>query len=469
MSSLNSLLTGSVQVPNPNNNLDSSYVQKTTPITTDFNIFPVGNTIDPNLYVYDGQTNLLINSSYNKNNNIVQLKYIEQITNSNWRYDITSSSYLNGAIINSETFNQETENYGNTSTITINDNYVGLFNIDITNGNTLDDSSGNSIETLFFSLTSAPYISYKGCSYIAPGITGTPTIDNVNPYYSSIGSDSFFFSSQYYKITTNEILLIQMIFTISNTPSLCRNDINLNLAPELSVVIYNKVFNRDNLSSFGTGNNCPKPKVYSTGSIPLQYQTGTTFDTFKPYYYLFNNLPIVIADGFSKIYGTFSVFYIPPSVDNKVCYLVSGKASDCMTNNPYPGYYIEKYLPTANITPGEGLESITGTTDYGYFVIGLVYSYNSTSYNPGTVFSSEVLIKNTWRSPISIFNAYSAFSVNDMVSKQIILLFGKNSNGGTFLVTNSGTPFSQINNYGITSLGNFMLIMRTLRLHFTFN
>ena len=72
------------------------------------------------------------------------------------------------------------------------------------------------------------------------------------------------------------------------------------------------------------------------------------------------------------------------------------------------------------------------------------------------------MIKNIWRSPIAIYSAYSGFSVNDLINKQVVLLFGKTSNGGTFLVTNTGTPLSQVTNYGITSLGNFMSAMKIL-------
>ena len=49
-----------------------------------------------------------------------------------------------------------------------------------------------------------------------------------------------------------------------------------------------------------------------------------------------------------------------------------------------------------------------------------------------------------------------------MTNKQVVLLFGKSSNGASFLVTNTGTPLAQITNYGITSLGNFMIVMKTL-------
>src|SRR3990167_6120576 len=104
----------------------------------------------------------------------------------------------------------------------------------------------------------------------------------------------------------------------------------------------------------------------------------------------------------------------------------------------------------------------TGTTQYGHFVVSVAYSYNASQYIPGTVFSAQVLIKNIWRSPLSIYSSYSAYSVNDLVNKQVVLLFGRTSNGGSFLVTNTGTPLVQITNYGITSLGNFMSIMKIL-------
>ena len=49
-----------------------------------------------------------------------------------------------------------------------------------------------------------------------------------------------------------------------------------------------------------------------------------------------------------------------------------------------------------------------------------------------------------------------------MATRQVIVLFGAGINGGAFLVTNTGTPISLINNYAVTSLRNFMSIMRAI-------
>ena len=44
----------------------------------------------------------------------------------------------------------------------------------------------------------------------------------------------------------------------------------------------------------------------------------------------------------------------------------------------------------------------------------------------------------------------------------VTLLFSRSYNGGLYLVTNTGTPVSLINNYAVTSLRNFMSIMRAI-------
>jgi hypothetical protein len=73
------------------------------------------------------------------------------------------------------------------------------------------------------------------------------------------------------------------------------------------------------------------------------------------------------------------------------------------------------------------------------------------------------MIKNIWRSPISIFNSYDGVSINDLSNKKVILLFGTNSTGGMYLVINTGTPINVITAFGVTTLNNFMMIMRALR------
>ena len=524
MSSFGSLLNGQIQSPSGNNTSSTSTSSSTSTTSTtstsqtvsDINIYPVSNSIDPSLYVYDGQTNLLINSTVNQNNNSIQLQYFDPITGypnnstggygypspmgsgfTHWNYDLTAQNNLSGCITSSNLLGEQTYLYDNLQPPSSSPNYLGLYSIDIANANLTNlDASGNSNSTMFFSLTSQPYLCYQGTMYNRPGTAGVPTPTNINPNYSTLGSDTFLFTSQYWMQTSNEILIVQMVFNIANTSSTYYNEnnntTNTTTAPIVSVVVYNKIINREMLASVGTGNPCPKPKIYSTGTISLQYlPTGETFNSGLPSQFLFNNVPIIIADGFKKSFGTLGLFYIPPSNSSTTpglsnyCQFLAGNSLNGTANSlGGDGFTIKNYLPTGDTTninayTGVALASPTGiavynstsasTTFYGHFVVSISYSYNASQYYPGTAFIGEVLIRNIWRSPIAIYNAYSAFSVNDLINKQVVLLFGKSANGGTFLVTNTGTPLSQITNYGVTSLGNFMSIIKIILTGYTSN
>ncbi len=504
MSNFGSLLSGQIQLPSVNNTVTtntSSTTGTATQTVSDINISPVGNSIDPSLYVYDGQTNLYINSTGNQNNNSVVLQYFDPVTGypnqtgpnpygypssmtgnnfGNWNYDLTPQNGLNGCVTGSNLLGESTYLYNNLQPPISTPNYLGLYSLDITNANQ-QTASGASSNTMFFSLTSQPYLCYQGKMYNAPGVSGEPTSANINPNYSTIGTDTFLFTSQYWMQTSNEILIVQMVFSISNTSSTYFNvsssGNSFSPAPIVNVTVFNKIITREMLASVGTGNSCPKPKVYSTGVISLQYlQNGEQFNSGSPSYFLFNNVPVVIADGYKKSFATMGLYYIPPSssVINQTTYANNCQflAGNYGTNTGGDGFTINTYLPTADIThinvapygaTQTGIAIVPSTqTLYGHFVVSMSYSYNASQYNPGTTFVGEVLIKNTWRSPIAIYNAYSAFSVNDLVNKQVVLLFGKTSTGGTFLVTNTGTPLSQVTNYGVTSLGNFMLIIKSV-------
>jgi hypothetical protein len=507
MSNFGSLLNGQIQLSGGNNIGTSTTLSTTTTSSqslSDVNICPVGNSIDPSLYVYDGQTNLLINSTVNQNNNSVQLQYFDPVTGypnnstgpysyptpmvpgfTNWNWDLSPQNNLNGCVTSSNLLGEQTYLYDNLQPPTSTPNYLGLYSVDIANGNqNTYDLSGNASKTMFFSLTSQPYLCYQGTMYKTPGVPGVPTQSNINPNYSTFGSDSFLFTSQYWMQTSNEILIIQMVFNVANTSSTYYNDsttsTTTSVAPIVTVTVYNKIITREMLASIGTGNPCPKPKVYSTGTISLQYlQPGETFSPGVASQFMFNNVPVVIADGFKKSFATFGLFYIPPSNSTSVgtgnlCQFLAGNSNGTISIGG-DGFTISNYLPVGDITnivaysgsgalsSTAGIGAITGTqTLYGHFVVSVAYSYNASQYYPGTAFVGEVLIRNIWRSPIAIYNAYSAFSVNDLINKQVVLLFGKSANGGTFLVTNTGTPLSQITNYGVTSLGNFMTIIKTL-------
>lgn len=474
---MNQVFSGQIQMPTQTTTTSSSTSSSSSSSTTtqtvsSVNISSVGNTINPTQYVYDGQTNLYINSTVNLNNNSVKLKYFNPVTGypnmgssgtgfSNWNFDLTPQNVLNGCVTSSNLMNEQTSMYVNLQPPSSTPNYLGMYSVDITNGGQQVNSNGDSSGTMFFSLTSQPYLCYQGQMYSSPGETGDPTPSNVNPNYSTLGSDSFLFTSQYWTQTNNEILLIYMIFSVSNTSSTYSNgssSSNTSPAPTVTVTVYNKVITQEMLASMGTGNSCPQPKTYSSGAINLKYlQPGDQFSSSSPSYFLFNNVPIILADGFGKQFVTMGMYYIPPS-DTNACQFLAGNSV------PGDGFTISNYMPTAN-TGTNGIQpTSSGTTQYGHFVVSVAYSVNANQYNPGTAFTAQVLVKNTWRSPISIYSSYEAYSVNDLINKQVVLLFGRTSNGGAFLVTNTGTPLSQITNYGISSLGNFMTIMKTLLL-----
>jgi hypothetical protein len=518
MSNFGSLLSGQIQLPSGNNtssstSSSSSSSSSSSQTVSDINIFPTGNTIDPSLYVYDGQTHLLINSTVNQNNNSVQLQYFDPTTGypnnssgpygypnpmggnnfSNWNFDLTPQNNLNGCVLSSNLLSEQTYLYDNLQPPSSSPNYLGLYSVDITNGALQTLSSGDSSSTMFFSLTSQPYLCYQGTMYSSPGVAGVPTPTNINPNYSTLGVDTFLFTSQYWVQTSNEIVVVHLVFNIANTSSTYYNEnnntINTSPAPIITVTVYNKIITREMLASVGTGNACPKPKVYSTGTISLQYlPTGETFNSGLPSQFMFNNVPIIIADRFKKTFATIGLFYIPPSnstssgLSNYCQFLAGNSINGTAGTLNGDGFTISNYLPTGDInniaayTGAAALTSPTGIavyngvsplptptqTYYGHFVVSVAYSYNASQYYPGTTFIGEVLIKNIWRSPIAIYNAYAAFSVNDLINKQVVLLFGKTANGGTFLVTNTGTPLSQISNYGVTSLGNFMKIINAV-------
>jgi hypothetical protein len=470
--SINQVLSGQIQMFSQNNNTPTTITSTptTTPIVSSVNITAVGNSIDPSQYVYDGQTTLYINSTVNQNNNSVRLKYFDPVTGypnlsssmganfgfNNWNFDLTPQNYLNGCVSSSNLLGEQTSMYNNFQPPFSTPNYLGMYSVDITNGNQQIDSSGNSGNTMFFSLTSQPYLSYQGIMYNGPGDVGAPQQENINPNYSTLGTDTFLFTSQYWTQTNNEILLIYLNFSISNTGSTFYDGSPPNLtsvAPTVTVTVYNKVISKEMLASMGTGNSCPAPKTYSSGSLTLKYlQPGQIFSPDTASYFLFNNVPCILADGFGKQFITMGLYYIPPS---------STSPTQCQYLTENVGFTISNYLPTADVVVGSGITTLGGTqVMYGHFVVSVAYSYNASQYNPGTAFSAQVLVKNTWRSPISIYSSYTAYSVNDLINKQVVLLFGRTSNGGSFLVTNTGTPLSQITNYGITSLGNFMSIMK---------
>jgi hypothetical protein len=460
-STFNATMSGSIQGINTN-----SIIAGTTTSTsssnspTDCNLFPVGNTIDPSNYMYDGQTVLMVNSTLNQNINTAQAKYYDPTTSttSDWNFDMQSNNIVNGVYSYSSLLDNEVDLYTNllpTNTTPP----TGKYSLDITNG--------TNQQALFFSLTSQPYTN----TYPSPPAPNTPTIANIAPGYGNNNSDNFLFTSNYYIQQKSEILIIQLIFTVSNTGSTNVNSSQTNYSyPTLSVIIKNKVITKDVIASMSSNSsfNNSKIKTYTAGAIPLQYlSNGATFSPTNFSYYLFNNVPIVIAPGYNKVYATMPIIYVPPYVSSNIYYGESLIGSSSGSPTTTGGYYIDSNGTMRVDTTLSGIAQLSDLSDinkttFGHFVVGVSYSSDYQRYMPYTTIQAEVQLKNIWRSPISIYNSYASYSVIDMATRQVVVLFGKNINGGTFLITNTGTPISLVDSYAVTSLRNFMSIMRAV-------
>lgn len=454
MSTLNYLTSGLVQLNTPSSTINgiSSAVQNATNNGTstaqpDCNIYPVGNTINPVDTIYHEQTVLMVNSTINQNANTVTASYFDPVGGNgsntplnNWNFDYGSNSFLNGTMSSSCILGDDLSLYSNMQPVS---NASGKHNIDITNGSTTSPTN-----YLFFSLTPQPYYTINGS--ISPN---PPTNSNVNPNYTPYNSDNYLFTSNYYIQQKNEILIVELLFTVSNTDATAFAAGSTKGTPTLSVIVKNKIITQHAMASLSTdSSDVSKIKTYTAGPIPLTFMTpGTTWNSTSPFSSILNNVPIVIAPGYTKLYATLPIAYIPAAGTNNT----SGKYL------PVLGYSVSSGVPVfdlgtiTSLAPG-------GNVSNGHFVIAVAFSNNVNSYVNYTSITAEVLIRNIWKSPIAIYNTYNQFSVNDMATKQVVLLFGRNVTGGTFLVLNTGTPLSVISSYAVTSLRNFVSIMRAI-------
>lgn len=424
--------SGLVQLPT-NNGGTNINTTSTTPTnsTSEIVLFPVSSSIDSKDYVYNGETILYVNSTTNSNLNTVKAQYFNPADTSNWNFEIQADNLLNGNMASSELLCDDISSFTNLQPA--NSKFTGKYLIDITN-------TGGSL-TEFFSLTASPYASVNG------SFESTPTFNNVIPRYSNWGSDNFLFTSNYFVKAKNEILIVYMIFTVTGTQSL--NVLNsTSVVPTVSVRVINKVITKEKLSGHDRDS---KTKVYDFGSTTLKYNDGATFDPKTSSFYLYNTMPVVLAPGFQKVYATIPLIYVPPAV----------------VGNTYQGQYLNTtgYTIVSNtpvVTTTDVTTPANSATNFGYYVVGVSFSSDAMTYTPSTSICAEVILKNVWKSPIAIYNSYSNFSVNDMYNKVIVLLWGQSTSGGTFLVTNTGTPISAVKSYSVTTLGNFMRIMRVI-------
>ena len=440
---------------------NSSINTNTTPsATTDVNIFPVNKFIKPVNVTYDGQTLLYVNSA-NSNQSTSQGQYFDATTSSppgGWSYNFQSYNMYNGSVSYSSLISTQTSLYQNITNSTGSNIFYSL---DLTNNNN-PVATPKPYNALFFSLTANPYT-----NYFPVGTPNLPTITNINPSYNGV-SDNYIFVSNYYIPQLNEILVCEVVFSITNSGSANVNSSTSTFAyPSISCIVTNRVITQEQYNDLNeTSINNPKIKKYTAGPMPISFiNNGETFDPSKFSYSSTSNIPLVIANGFTKVYMSLTCMYVPPYLSGGIHYgqFVLGQSGQTSTTG---AYYIDA---NGNIVVNsENLSKLTATvsnqTNYGHFCLGVAYSTEYPKYSSylSNGIQAEVLIKNIWRSPISLYNTYSSYSVTDMATKQFVVLFGKSANGGTFLVTNTGTPFTSIDNYAVTSLKNFMSIMRAV-------
>jgi hypothetical protein len=486
--SLNFLTSGLVQLNNPSTTINGivNAAQNTSSTSTttaqpDCNIYPVGNTITPNDVVYHDQTILMVNSTVNQNSNTVTAQYFDPVSGtpggfSSWNYDYCASSYLSGtmassALLPSSAYDDELSLFSNMQPNGTLNGGTGKHYLDITNGTS--HPSPNTSAGLYFSLTSQPYYTYQGTAYGGVSNSGIVTPSNVAPGFTgNYNSYNFLFTSNYYIQQKNEIILVELLFTVSNSDATNYDAATTQGSPTLSVIIKNKILTQNALASLSTDStDTTKVKVYTAGPIPIQYMlSGSSWNSKNFFYSIQNNVPLIIAPGYTKLYATLPVAYIPAAGGGNGYYLQQTPSPSYAS-----GYEIKtnggtNTVPVFNLVNGQtytsqppsSLGTVSGGISYGHFVVGTAYSYDYNNYTNYTNITAEVLIKNLWKSPITIYNNYQHFSVNDMATKQVVLLFGKNLTGGTFLVLNTGTPLAAITSYAVTSLRNFVSIMRAI-------
>lgn len=385
-------------------NTNFVYKQNTLPTaSSDINIYNVQqNQLELNNYIYDGVTIMHINSTNNQNSNFTMGQYFDQLQN------ISSFNSNNSFLKNLNIFQL---------------NNIQLLNI------TNKDKQINNNECLFMSLTSEPY-------------TNLSSYYNPSPNYSTTShSSTFTFQSQYYFQATEQVILVKLIFTINNTHSLNTQNTN-NIFPSISVNVINQVFTKDNIIKNEMG------KIYQNTSILRYSDNPNNFDSTKPSYFLYNNVPLIIAPNFEKEFITLPILYVPPILNNGVYY---GQYL------PPSGYYFNNGI--MNFNSSELIRTQTQTNN-GHFVVGIAYQMENeyvSSLMKGI--NAEITVKTIWNSPLSLYNNYNSYSTLDLETVNVILLSANNINGGQSLVVNSGTPISSITKFGITSLSNFMSIM----------
>jgi len=347
-----------------------------------------------------------------------------QLNLMDYLYDEQTVLYVNSSInANSNTSRGVyTDNNFNSNSLLNQNTYIDSYSLDITN-----------------SVNNNPLFVGIGVDYVGGDV---PLMGA--SYNSGNIVSNYLIRSSYIFEREDKTLEIQLIVSINNSESL-----NVNGSggkPKINLQITNKVISNDEKTK-GVINNKNMFKQKTTLHSKFVSSTEQTM-------YMNSNIPFIFAPGFDNVNIGISVMYIPP------------KAIDGVFQGQYlsPNGFV---VSNSEITFDKNeIKEVGYSTTYGHFVFG--FSFNDNSYLENGI-NCDKLIKSIWMSPISTFNYYKNSCVSKMSFIPVVLLFGTNMNGSLFLALNTGTPISTITYYGVTTLENFINIMRAFIIEYDNN
>ena len=347
-----------------------------------------------------------------------------QLNLMDYLYDEQTVLYVNSSInANSNTSRGVyTDKNFNSNSLLNQNTYIDTYSLDIANG-----------------VNNNPLFVGIGVDYVG----GDSPLMSAN-YNSGNIASNYLVKSSYIFEREDKTLEVQLIVSINNSESL-----NVNGSggkPKINLQITNKVISNDEKTK-GVINNKNMFKQKTTLHSKFVSSTETSM-------YMNSNIPFIFAPGFDNVNIGISVMYVPPK-------LVEGV---------FQGQYLSQngfVVSDSEITFNKDeINEVGYSTTYGHFVFG--FSFNDNSYLENGI-NCDKLIKSIWRSPISTFNAYKNSCVSKMTFIPVVLLFGTNVNGSLFLALNTGTPISTITHYGVTTLENFINIMRAFIIEYDNN
>lgn len=347
-----------------------------------------------------------------------------QLNLMDYLYDEQTVLYVNSSInVDSNTSRGEyTDKNFNSNSLLNQNTYIDTYTLDITNG-----------------VNNNPLFVGIGVDYVG----GDVPLMGANYNRENISSN-YLIRSSYIFEREDKTLEVQLIVSINNSESL--NVYGSGGKPKINLQITNKVISNDEKTK-GVINNKNMFKQKTTIHSKFVSSTETSM-------YTNSNIPFIFSPGFDNVNIDISIMYIPPK-------LIEGKfQGQYLSQN---GFVVSDSGTTFN---KDEINEVGYSTTYGHFVFG--FTFNDNPYLENGI-NCDKLIKSIWKSPISTFNTYKNSCVSKMSFIPVVLLFGTNVNGSLFLALNTGTAISTITHYGVTTLENFINIMRAFIIEYDNN